>query len=69
MKEDILSFKGKDFFPNLEKDFWKNRKERDYLIQSSTERDEVQVFSIPKPIMKSILKEVTKRQNKRNRGF
>ena len=40
MREDILSFKGKDFFPNLEKDFWKNRKERDYLIQSSTERFE-----------------------------
>ena len=69
MKGETLSTKGKDFFPNLEKHYWEHWKEYDYLIQGSVQRDAIQVFIMPKPQMKSIINEVSKREKKRRIGF
>ena len=69
MNGETLSTKGKDFFPSLEKHYWDNWKEYDYLIKGSHETDSIQVFKIHKPLMKSIIKEVSKRDKKRRKGF
>ena len=69
MNGKTLSTKGKDFFPSLEKHYWDNWKECDYLIKGSPETDEIQVFVMPKPQMKSIINEVSKREKKRRIGF
>ena len=69
MNGKTLSTKGKDFFPSLEKHYWDNWKECDYLIKGSPETDEIQVFVMPKPQMKSIINEVSRREKKRRIGF
>ena len=69
MNGKTLSTTGEDFFPSLEKHYWDNWKECDYLIKGSPETDEIQVFVMPKPQMKSIINEVSKREKKRRIGF
>ena len=69
MNGKTLSTTGEDFFPSLEKHCWDNWKECDYLIKGSPETDEIQVFVMPKPQMKSIINEVSRREKKRRIGF
>ena len=58
---------GKDFFTHLEEDFWKNRSEFDYIIQSSPhKRDQVAIHKIPKKLMRKVLITCAKQEKKKD---
>ena len=67
MKGETLSTKGEDFFPSLEKHYWNNWKTFDFIIHEN--QGNVAVMALPKTEMKSILKEVSKREKKRRKSF
>ena len=67
MNGETLSTKGEDFFPSLEKHYWNNWKEFDFIIHEN--QGNVAVMALPKPEMKSILKEVSKREKKKRKSF
>mgnify|MGYP003141411308 CR=1 FL=1 len=70
MTEEVIQMQptdANDVFPKLEKDFWKYRKEFDYIIQHSPHRDELAVFKVPKSEMRKCLKQLSKQQ--KSKGF
>ncbi len=70
MTEEVIQMQptpSKEIFPNLEKDFWKYRKEFDYIIQCSPHREEVAIYKVPKSEMRKCLNQLSKQQ--KSKGF
>lgn len=59
MPEETSFCGSKNLFPQLEKDFWENRKEYDYILQCSPNTEEVSIYKVPSRNMRKVIKSLS----------
>ena len=59
MSRDTTFCGSKNLFPQLEKDFWENRKEYDYILQGSPNTEEVSIYKVPSRMMRKVIKNLS----------